>query len=58
MVREAGEAHKKAELASEPSGPNNVPDTTHPSHQLPTDPTTPKGGGDQYLPATVVRDAK
>ena len=44
-VRRTGEAHKKAELAPEPSGPNNVPDTTHHSRtSFPRPPPTPKGG--------------
>jgi len=49
----------KAELAPEPSGPNNVPDTTHHSPPDFHGPLHPKGGGtDQYLPAHQMRDAK
>jgi hypothetical protein len=58
-VRENGEAHLKAELAPEPSGPNNVPDTTHHSPPAFHGPLHPqRGGTDQYLPAHQMRDAK
>ena len=59
VVREQVRPTENTELAPEPSGPNNVPDTTHRSAALSTGPSTPKGGGtDQYLPAHQMRDAK